>query len=27
MPAFDETTLREADLDALIACLAHMATR
>jgi mono/diheme cytochrome c family protein len=27
MPAFDETMLREADLDALVAYLAHMATR
>ena len=27
MPGFDETMLREADLDALIAYLAHMATR
>jgi len=25
MPGFDETTIREADLDALIAYLAHMA--
>ena len=27
MPGFDETMLREADLDALVAYLAHMATR
>lgn len=27
MPAFDETMIRDADLDALIAYLAHMATR
>ena len=26
MPGFDETMIREADLDALIAYLAHMAT-